>query len=108
MSGFLAANILALHRNLPVTDVDRLIEGKLIQTGERYGDAAADSLLSARQTVLMAVLCIETGEMITPGKADEILQATLGLPKRLRRKLPKSFRSNVKAWVGWGRTRPVK
>ena len=294
-SGLLAANILALHRNLPLTDVDRLIEGKLIQTGVRYGCSGADSPLSARQTVLVLddsiasgtqmnlikakinaaklphtiyygavyalsasrqfvdffaeivplprvfewnvmhsdslhnfcvdidgvlcvdptkeenddgknyenflrnasplitptkpinalvtcrlekyralteawlakhqvqydelhmlnlptkearvaanahakykagiykdlrtplfiesslaqavdiarlsgkpVLCVETGEMITPSKATEILQATLDLPKRLRRKLPKSFRSNVKAWIGRGKTHPVK
>ena len=294
-SGLLAANLLALHRNLPLTDVDRFIEGKLIQTGERYGGSSIDSLLSTRQTALVlddsiasgtqmnlikakinaawlphtvyygavyalsgskqfvdffaeiipiprvfewnvmhhdalqnfcldidgvlcvdptkeenddgknyenflrnaapliiptkpinalvtcrlekyralteawlakhgvqydelhmlnlptkaarvaanahakykagiykdlraplfiessltqavdiarfsgkAVLCIETGEMITPSKADEILQTTLDLPKRLRRKLPKSFRSNVKTWIGQSKTHPLE
>jgi len=68
-SGLLAANILALHRNIPLTDVDRLIEGKLIQTGERYGGVRADSLLSARQTVLVLDDSIATGKQMNLVKA---------------------------------------
>jgi orotate phosphoribosyltransferase len=68
-SGLLAANLLALHRNLPLTDVDRLIEGKLIQTGERYGGSGTDSLLSARQTVLVLDDSVATGNQINQVKA---------------------------------------
>jgi orotate phosphoribosyltransferase len=34
-SGLLAANLLALHLNLPLTDIDGLLEGRLIKSGER-------------------------------------------------------------------------
>ena len=35
-SGLLVANLLGLHLNVPITDVDGLIEQKLINTGARY------------------------------------------------------------------------
>lgn len=34
-SGLLVANILGLHLNLPITDIDGLIEGKLLSSGRR-------------------------------------------------------------------------
>lgn len=34
-SGMLAANILALHLNLPLTDVEGFIQGRILQSGER-------------------------------------------------------------------------
>lgn len=34
-SGLLAANIIALHLNLPLTDVEGLLEGRLFRTGKR-------------------------------------------------------------------------
>src|SRR5690606_350291 len=34
-SGLLVANLLALHLNLPLTDVDGFLQGKLLQTGRR-------------------------------------------------------------------------
>jgi orotate phosphoribosyltransferase len=37
-SGLLAANLLCLHLNVPMTDVDRLCENRLIDTGERYAE----------------------------------------------------------------------
>jgi len=35
-SGFLPANVLALHRNVALTDVDGLIEGRILSSGERF------------------------------------------------------------------------
>ncbi len=35
-SGLLAANLLALYLNLPIADIDGLVNGKIINTGERY------------------------------------------------------------------------
>ena len=34
-SGLLAANLLALHMNLPLTDIEGFIQGKIIKSGER-------------------------------------------------------------------------
>jgi orotate phosphoribosyltransferase len=41
-SGLLAANLLALHRNLPLTDLDRFLDGKIIGGGRRMGHASKD------------------------------------------------------------------
>jgi len=35
--GLLPATLLALHRNLPVTDLPGLLEGRILSTGQRYG-----------------------------------------------------------------------
>ena len=35
-SGLLAANLLALYLNLPMTDVKGLLEGRTISSGKRY------------------------------------------------------------------------
>lgn len=37
-SGLLAANLLALHLNLPFTDVEGFLEGRILQSGERFKD----------------------------------------------------------------------
>jgi orotate phosphoribosyltransferase len=37
-SGLLAANIMCLHLNVPMTDVEGLCEGRTLQTGRRYDD----------------------------------------------------------------------
>ena len=34
-SGLLAANLLALHRNLPLTDIDGLLAGRIFESGDR-------------------------------------------------------------------------
>ena len=41
-SGLLAANMLALHLNLPLTDMRGLIQKRLLQSGRRMGDARTD------------------------------------------------------------------
>jgi orotate phosphoribosyltransferase len=52
-SGLLVANLLALHLNLPLTDVAGLIGGRLIQAGARWQGAPLDSLLAEPRTVLV-------------------------------------------------------
>ena len=41
-SGLLAANMLALHLNLPLTDMRGLIQRRLLQSGRRMGDTRSD------------------------------------------------------------------
>jgi orotate phosphoribosyltransferase len=51
-SGLLAATLLALHLNLPMTDVEGLIEGRVLQAGSRFtGDVAG--LLGMPRKVLV-------------------------------------------------------
>jgi orotate phosphoribosyltransferase len=52
-SGLLVANLLALHLNLPLTDVAGLIGGRLLQAGTRWQGAPLDSLLAEPRHVLV-------------------------------------------------------
>ena len=52
-SGLLAATLLALHRNLPSTDVNGLIEGRVLCTGRRLGIDDPGSVLSTPRSVLV-------------------------------------------------------
>ena len=52
-SGLLAANILALHLNLPLTDVDGLLEGRIIQSGARSKSNDPTSMLSKGRNILV-------------------------------------------------------
>jgi orotate phosphoribosyltransferase len=51
-SGLLAANLIALHLNLPVTDVEGLVEGRVLQPGPRYA-AGVTGLLDHPANVLV-------------------------------------------------------
>ena len=53
-SGLLAANILALHLNLPLTDVDGLLEGRLLCGGKRASHA--EQRLQAREKIKVLVV----------------------------------------------------
>jgi orotate phosphoribosyltransferase len=52
-SGLLAASILALHLNLPLTDVEGLIEGRVLQPGPRYTGTVADLLGEQRRVLVV-------------------------------------------------------
>lgn len=52
-SGLLAANLLALHRNLPLTDVEGLLEGKVITGGQRCRQRSTMDLSSSKLSVLV-------------------------------------------------------
>ncbi len=60
-SGLLAANLLCLHLNVPMTDVDRLCEDRLIDTGERY---AGESSFADFDSVLVVDDSVRTGSQM--------------------------------------------
>jgi orotate phosphoribosyltransferase len=52
-SGLLAASLLALHLNLPMTDVVGLAEGRLLQSGSRYSGDVTDLLDEPRNVLVV-------------------------------------------------------
>jgi orotate phosphoribosyltransferase len=52
-SGLLAANLVALHLNLPVTDVEGLLHGRVMQSGGRYRGSPLEQLLARSANVLV-------------------------------------------------------
>lgn len=52
-SGLLVASLLALHLNVPMTDVAGLIEGRVIQSGARYKGTDPKSFLTRPRRVLV-------------------------------------------------------
>ncbi len=52
-SGLLVASLLALHLNLPLTDVEGLIKNRILQTGPRYGDAKRLELLKNKKVLIV-------------------------------------------------------
>ena len=52
-SGMLAAAMLALHLNLPLTDIDSLAEGRLLQSGYRLSDDRLRTIASARRIAVV-------------------------------------------------------
>jgi orotate phosphoribosyltransferase len=52
-SGLLAASLLALHRNLPITDVEGLLAGRVLQLGPRYNGKPVEELLQQPTNVLV-------------------------------------------------------
>jgi orotate phosphoribosyltransferase len=65
-SGLLAGSLLALHLNLPLTDVDGLISGTLLQTGRRYDQ---DRSFSDLENILIIDDSVNTGETMDEVKA---------------------------------------
>lgn len=61
-SGLLAANLLCLYLDVPMTDVDRLCEGKIIDTGERFGSW---NRLADCTSVLVIDDSVATGNQMT-------------------------------------------
>jgi orotate phosphoribosyltransferase len=52
-SGLLVASLLALHLNLPMTDVAGLIEGRVLQPGPRYSDDVTGLLDEPRRVLVV-------------------------------------------------------
>ncbi|WP_418284245.1 phosphoribosyltransferase [Halorubrum sp. DTA46] len=61
-SGLLAASLLCLHLNIPMTDVDRLCEGRLIDSGERH---AEDRSFGDLDSVLVVDDSVNSGSQMT-------------------------------------------
>ena len=62
-SGLLAASLLALHLNLPMTDVEGLVEGRVLQPGPRYAAGVA-GLLDKPTNVLVVDDSVLLGSQI--------------------------------------------
>lgn len=60
-SGLLAGMLFSLYLNKPITDLEGLLEGRLLSTGKRpLSDAAADPIASARR-ILVVDDCVSQG-----------------------------------------------
>ncbi len=79
-SGLMVANLLALHLNLPMTDVDGLVAGRLLRTGARY-TGSRDVLRERACSVLVVDDSICSGAALREVKA-QIRAARL--PHRIR------------------------
>jgi len=65
-SGMLVSNLLSLHLNLPMTDIDGLRDGRLLQTGERY-DGEFD--ISEFSKILVVDDTVYTGNAMTDARS---------------------------------------
>jgi uncharacterized HAD superfamily protein len=79
-SGILVANLLALHLNLPMTDVEGLLQGRMIQTGGRIKRADLQTLLSQKRRVLVVDDSVLSGDQMNVVKAQI---AAAGLPHEI-------------------------
>lgn len=52
-SGLLVANLLSLHLDIPLTDVEGFINGRIIQTGVRYNGDTKELLSSAKKILVV-------------------------------------------------------
>jgi orotate phosphoribosyltransferase len=79
-SGLLVANLLAMYLNLPMTHVEGLISGKLLQSGARFTGGSRETFLEKSRSVLVVDDSVSYGGQMARTKA-EITQA--GLPHRI-------------------------
>lgn len=63
-SGLLAANLVALHLNLPLTDVEGLLHGRLLQTGKRLNVGDGQSFLAQPRRVLVVDDSVLSGKAL--------------------------------------------
>jgi orotate phosphoribosyltransferase len=79
-SGFLPANLLSLYRNLPLTDVEGLLEGRQIAAGRRFLETNGGRQGEAPRRVLVL------DDSVWGGKTMERVRARIGaagLPHRI-------------------------
>jgi len=67
-SGMLAANMLALHMNLPLTDVQGIIEGRVLMSGPRCAVQADADFLATPRKVMVLDDCVFTGKQVENAK----------------------------------------
>ena len=79
-SGLLVANLLALHLNVPMTDVAGLVEGRVIQSGARFNGSDARLFLKKPRHVLVVDDSVCSGSAMAKVKAQ---LAAAGLPHRI-------------------------
>jgi len=75
-SGLLAASLLSLHRNLPFSDVDGFLSGRIISTGWRYGGGGPADLLASPREILVVDDSLQTGQEMVRAK-ERITSARL-------------------------------
>ncbi len=79
-SGLLVASLLALHLNVPMTDVTGLVEGRVIQSGARFKGSDSRQFLSKPRHVLVVDDSVCSGSAMS--KVKEQLRSA-ALPHRL-------------------------
>ncbi len=79
-SGLLAGSLLALHLNLPLTDLEGFIQGRMLAGGARLEGRDLETLLHTSRTVLVIDDSVATGAQLK--KVKERLGAA-GLPHKI-------------------------
>ncbi|MBK5188824.1 MAG: hypothetical protein JJD97_11320, partial [Gemmatimonadaceae bacterium] len=79
-SGLLVANLLALHLNVPMTDVAGLVEGRVIQSGARFKGSDPRQFLTKPRHVLVVDDSVCSGSAMQKVRAQ---LAAAALPHRL-------------------------
>ena len=79
-SGLLVANLVALHLNVPMTDVAGIVEGRVIQSGARFNGSDARPFLSKPRHVLVVDDSVCSGSAMAKVKAQ---LAAAALPHRI-------------------------
>ncbi len=69
-SGMLAANLLALHRDLPVTDLPGLLEKRSIRTGQRYSGRDVAAILERPARILVVDDSVYSGASLSEAEAQ--------------------------------------
>jgi uncharacterized HAD superfamily protein/hypoxanthine phosphoribosyltransferase len=69
-SGLLAASVLALHRQLPLTDVDGLLAGRLLSGGRRLGERDAAEVIAGARRILVVDDSVYSGAAIARARAQ--------------------------------------
>lgn len=67
-SGLLAANMLALYLNKPITDLDGLIEGRMLSKGKRVVSNFDDNVIGSAKKILIFDDCISRGTEMNKAK----------------------------------------
>jgi uncharacterized HAD superfamily protein len=73
-SGLLAANLLALHLNLPLTDVEGLVEGRILRSGGRLRADREGRTLDPTRKVLVLDDSLDSGRSMQRAK-DRIFES---------------------------------
>jgi orotate phosphoribosyltransferase len=68
-SGLLAATVLALHRQLPLTDLDGLLAGRLLGGGRRLSETDTASSIPEARRILVVDDSVYTGSAIAKARA---------------------------------------
>ena len=71
-SGLLPATLLALYRNLPLTDVDGIRTGRLLQTGKRTAEVDAVGLFAGPRRILVVDDSVDSGAAIQRARSQLI------------------------------------